>query len=104
MCFILLLTGYMGLKVFYDNGAVGDSLPVSSLIFLSAFSYMTGAGGNCGLTAGANSTAKSFPERMVSKNIPHLFEMSLIFLCQSLASNYRWFRSLRLWTLGIFLF
>jgi hypothetical protein len=65
--FFLLLAGYTGLRTYYDAGASSDEkLPLSSLIIMSLFSYMTGAGGNAGLTAATNATAKSFPERMVN--------------------------------------
>lgn len=49
----------------YDAGpSTDDHLPFSTLLALSVFSYMTGAGGNCGLTASVNTVAKSFPEYM----------------------------------------
>ncbi|KAF8580797.1 MFS general substrate transporter [Ramaria rubella] len=65
LAFIFLLVGYSGLRRYYDAGPSNDEkLPVLSLIAMSLFSYMTGAGGNCGLLAASNSTAKSFPERL----------------------------------------
>lgn len=63
--FLLLLVGYSGLWRNYNAGpSTDDHLPFSTLLALSIFSYMTGAGGNCGLTASVNTTAKSFPEYM----------------------------------------
>jgi hypothetical protein len=57
----------MGLRSYYDAGlpAGDEQLPFFSLVALSFFSFLTGLGGNCGLAAGINATAKSFPERMV---------------------------------------
>lgn len=50
---------------YYNAGPLTDDhLPLSTLLALSLFSYMTGAGGNCGLSAAMNSTAKSFPDHM----------------------------------------
>lgn len=56
----------MGLRIFYDAGPATEAkLPLRSLVALSVCSYMTGAGGSSGLAACANTTAKSFSERMV---------------------------------------
>ncbi|KAF8522453.1 major facilitator superfamily domain-containing protein [Hysterangium stoloniferum] len=65
-CFFLLLIGYMGIRSYYDAGLAGsdNKLPFLNLVALSIFSFMTGVGGNCGLIAGTNATAKSFPERL----------------------------------------
>ena len=57
----------MGIRSYYDAG-LGENestLPLLNLVALSVFMYMTGMGGNCGLNAGINATAKSFPERLV---------------------------------------
>ncbi|GJJ07849.1 hypothetical protein Clacol_002055 [Clathrus columnatus] len=63
--FLFLLLGYSGLWRYYNAGPLTDDhLPISTLVALSLFSYMTGAGGNCGLAASLNSTAKSFPDHM----------------------------------------
>lgn len=61
--FFLLLIGYGGMKHMYDTG---DSIGTATLALLMIFSYMTGAGGNSGLTAAVNATAKSFPDTQVS--------------------------------------
>lgn len=64
---MFLFAGYVGLRWYYDAGPSNDeTLPFRSLIAMSVFSYITGAGGSAGLTAAVNSTAKSFPERLVS--------------------------------------
>ncbi|KIJ24619.1 hypothetical protein M422DRAFT_274545 [Sphaerobolus stellatus SS14] len=68
--FFLLLIGYTGLRSYFDAGPIGDDkLPTASLIALSLFSYMTGVGGNCGLSAAVNSTAKSFPDRLRASTV-----------------------------------
>ncbi|KAJ2914144.1 hypothetical protein MD484_g6264, partial [Candolleomyces efflorescens] len=64
--FVFLLGGYMGMRFLYDAGlpqGVKD-LPTMSFITLVLCSYLTGAGGNGGLTSSVNSTAKTFPDHM----------------------------------------
>jgi MFS family permease len=67
--FILLLLGYSGIKHFFDTGlpdnAQATKLSHFSFILLVLFSYMSGAGGNGGLTSSVNSTAKTFPDKAV---------------------------------------
>lgn len=58
--FVLLLSGYLGIKVLYDTGVAADG-PVFAALILSALA--TGAGGNAGNTSGVNAVAKSFPDR-----------------------------------------
>ena len=64
---MLLLGGYSGIRHRYDEGIPDDAASLSTfgLYTLVLFSFMTGAGGNCGLTSAVNSTAKTFPDRMV---------------------------------------
>jgi hypothetical protein len=59
---ICLLVGYLGIKQMYDDG-VGNGTTVSPLHFtlLVVCGFMTGSGGNAGLSAAINTTAKSFP-------------------------------------------
>ena len=67
LSFLFLFGGYTGLRGYFDAGPSSDkNLPLLSLIALSTFSYVTGAGGSAGLIASINSTARSFPERLVS--------------------------------------
>ncbi|KAG5643241.1 hypothetical protein DXG03_001290 [Asterophora parasitica] len=63
--FALLLTGYSGIRYIYDSGVPEASTTVSTLTFslLVLCSFMTGAGGNGGLTSAVNSTAKTFPDK-----------------------------------------
>jgi hypothetical protein len=71
---VFLFAGYIGLRSYFDAGPSSEEvLPLFSLIVMSTFSFMTGTGGSAGLIAAVNSTAKSFPERLVSHNpIPFL--------------------------------
>ncbi|XP_006457578.1 hypothetical protein AGABI2DRAFT_154754 [Agaricus bisporus var. bisporus H97] len=65
--FVLLFLGYSGVKSFFDAGLPGDAqtagLSTFSFILLVFCNYMTGSGGNGGLTSSVNSTAKTFPDR-----------------------------------------
>lgn len=64
--FMFLLGGYSGIRHLYDKGMPDDAASLSTfgLYTLILFSFMTGAGGNCGLTSAVNSTAKTFPDHM----------------------------------------
>ena len=59
---IFLLVGYSGIKQMYDDG-IGNGTTVSPLhiVLLVVCGFMTGLGGNAGLSAALNTTAKSFP-------------------------------------------
>ncbi|KAH0839347.1 major facilitator superfamily domain-containing protein [Lanmaoa asiatica] len=59
---ICLLVGYLGIKQMYDDG-IGNGATVSTLhlTLLVVCGFMTGLGGNAGLGAAVNTTAKSFP-------------------------------------------
>ncbi|KAG8220377.1 major facilitator superfamily domain-containing protein [Butyriboletus roseoflavus] len=59
---ICLFVGYLGIKQMYDDG-IGNDATVSVLHFalLVTCGFMTGLGGNAGLGAAINTTAKSFP-------------------------------------------
>ena len=63
---VCLLVGYLGIKQMYDDG-IGNGATVSPLHFtlLVACGFMTGLGGNAGLGAAMNTTAKSFPSSAV---------------------------------------
>ncbi|KAH7916644.1 major facilitator superfamily domain-containing protein [Hygrophoropsis aurantiaca] len=59
--FICLLFGYFGIRHIFDAGA-DPYLSSLSLGVLIICSFMTGLGGNAGLGAAINTTAKSFPD------------------------------------------
>ncbi len=65
--FVLLLTGYAGIWKIYDAGLPPESKHLSmAILYLLAFcSFMTGVAGNAGFSSAINSTAKSFPDRLV---------------------------------------
>ena len=65
--FFLLLTGYYGIKYYYDQRETPSTL---GFLFLCLASFSTGVGGNAGFTAAMNTTAKSFPDRMASGSLP----------------------------------
>lgn len=64
---ICLFIGYLGIKQMYDDGigANGSTVSAVHLALLVACSFMTGLGGNGGLSAAINTTAKSFPSSSV---------------------------------------
>ncbi|KAJ3740820.1 major facilitator superfamily domain-containing protein [Lentinula detonsa] len=64
--FVLLLSGYSGIRIIYDAGLPKDVTTLSTVMFalLIACSFMTGVGGNGGLCAAINTTAKTFPDKV----------------------------------------
>ncbi|KIK64712.1 hypothetical protein GYMLUDRAFT_240671 [Collybiopsis luxurians FD-317 M1] len=64
--FVLLLLGYSGIRIIYNAGIPEDSTTLAMPIFvlLVACSFMTGVGGNGGLAAAINTTAKTFPDKV----------------------------------------
>lgn len=66
--FVSLLVGYNGIRWFYDKGLPQDATDLSSIAFcaLVFFGFLTGIGGNGGLSSAMNSTARSFPDGLVS--------------------------------------
>lgn len=59
--FFLLLTGYYGIKYYFDQAVTPSTI---EFLLLCLASFATGVGGNAGFTAAMNTTAKSFPDRM----------------------------------------
>jgi MFS family permease len=71
--FMLLLVGYSAIRNIYDNGAPpSGSISAFTFWLLVICSFMTGAGGNGGLTSSVNTTAKSFPDKAVSISVVRL--------------------------------
>ncbi|KAF8632395.1 hypothetical protein AX17_004836 [Amanita inopinata Kibby_2008] len=62
--FLLLLAGYSGIYNFYSKGLSPSETTLSGLSFalLVSCAFITGSGGNAGLTSAVNSTAKTFPD------------------------------------------
>lgn len=75
IAFISLLVGYNGIRYFYDRGLPSGSTDLTSVSFgiLVLFGFLTGIGGNGGLTSAMNSTAKSFPDGLVSSLVSHSY-------------------------------
>ena len=96
---ILLFTGYTGLRRYFDAGPSNDgNLPLFSLIAMSVFSFMTGVGGNAGLTSATNATAKSFPDYMVGCDSRVILPFQLTLPCLT-ARNDGGFGSFRFWAI-----
>ena len=67
--FTSLLTGYMGMRYLYEQGLPDGVLHLSTLgvFLLATFCLLTGAGGSAGSAAAVNSTAKTFPDKVVGQ-------------------------------------
>ncbi|KAI0052677.1 MFS general substrate transporter [Auriscalpium vulgare] len=62
--FILLLSGYSGMRILYDSGLdEGENLSHLHFGLLIVCGFSTGLGGCAGMASAINSTAKSFPDR-----------------------------------------
>ncbi|KAG6819314.1 hypothetical protein H0H93_013107 [Arthromyces matolae] len=73
---VLLFLGYSGIKIIYDAGIPNGEQTIETWrsVVLIGCGYMTGAGGNAGLTGSVNSVAKSFGEGSdadADANLPH---------------------------------
>ncbi|KAF9068493.1 major facilitator superfamily domain-containing protein [Rhodocollybia butyracea] len=64
--FVVLFSGYAGIRAIYDAGLPANvqKLSTGSLALLVLCSLMTGIGGNGGLAAAINTTAKTFPDKI----------------------------------------
>ena len=70
--FFALLTGYLGIRSFYDSGLPeGVTIKLIPFCLLIFFGFLTGVGGNGGLVGSMNATAKSWPDSRVSLSILH---------------------------------
>lgn len=69
--FILLLSGYSGIRGIFDAGlGEGKDLSTLRLIILVLCSFFSGVGGHAGMASAMNTTAKNFPDHMVSLATP----------------------------------
>lgn len=66
--FVSLLAGYNGIRYFFDIGLPQGATDLSTVAFCTLVfcGFLTGIGGNGGLGSAMNSTAKSFPDGLVS--------------------------------------
>ncbi|PIL36479.1 hypothetical protein GSI_00168 [Ganoderma sinense ZZ0214-1] len=63
IAFFALLTGYLGIRSFYDSGLPeGVTIKLIPFCLLIFFGFLTGVGGNGGLVGSMNATAKSWPD------------------------------------------
>lgn len=101
--FVSLLSGYMGIRHFYDAGLPEGVADLSSVAFgaLVLCGFATGIGGNGGLASAMNVTAKSWPDRAVSDQSTSIHPVSLLpcnVLGELESNNHRsrpiWVRSL----------
>ncbi|KAF9493728.1 MFS general substrate transporter [Pleurotus eryngii] len=62
--FVLLLTGYSGIRYSYHAGAIPSDFPSSGLRFasLALCNFMTGVAGTAGIMGSVNTTARTFPD------------------------------------------
>jgi len=69
LSFVLLLTGYLGIKGVYD-ASEDNTEPVQgrTLFTLILFGLLSGIGSNAGYSSALNTVAKSFPNKIVSSN------------------------------------
>src|SRR5712672_658813 len=65
--FISLLSGYSGIRGLFDAG-LGNATELSRprLVILILCSFITGIGANSSMAAAMNTTAKNFPDHLVS--------------------------------------
>lgn len=66
--FIFLISGYLGMKYFYDSGLPPEEKSIPNLIFgaLILCLFLVGSGGSSAYTAAVNTTAKTFSDKVVS--------------------------------------
>jgi len=62
--FVCLLVGYLGMRQYYISGLPPNAahLSVFSFLFLVVLAFFSGLGGNGGIMAAMNATAKSWPD------------------------------------------
>ena len=86
--FIFLISGYLGMKYFYDSGLPPEekSLPNSILGALILCLFLVGSGGSSAYTASVNTTAKNFSDRVVSSS-ESISEFGLLHFVELLHSS-----------------
>jgi MFS family permease len=65
--FVVLLTGYSGIRSIFDAGlGEGTELSRVHFVILIFCSFITGLGSHAAMSSAMNTTAKSFPDSFVS--------------------------------------
>ena len=95
----MLLAGYTGIRAFYDHADSITPLSTTMLVILITCSFLTGFGGNGGLTGSMNANAKSWPDKRVRPY--HL--LSTFSLIVEKARDDKRNRDIRLWPIGVLL-
>jgi MFS family permease len=71
--FILLLCGYSGIRGIFDAGlGKEEDLSRVHMIILVLCSLISGVGGHAGMASAMNTTAKNFPDNLVSPTTPDI--------------------------------
>jgi len=71
--FIFLLSGYSGIRGIFDAGlGKGEVLSRLRLVLLVLCSFISGVGGHAGMASAMNTTAKNFPDNLVSPTTPDI--------------------------------
>ena len=68
---LFLITGYLGIKSFYNSGLPPETKNLPDLIFFALVlcSFLVGLGGSSAYTASVNSTAKTFLDMVVVSQV-----------------------------------
>lgn len=68
--FIFLISGYLGMKFFYDSGLPPEAKSLPNFIFgaLILCLFLVGSGGSSAYIASVNTTAKTFSDKVVSSS------------------------------------
>jgi hypothetical protein len=100
LSFVLLLTGYLGIKGVYD-ASEDNTEPANggTLCILILFGLLSGIGSNAGYCASLNTVAKSFPNKIVSSNYGPK-TLTVLTSLLDLENDHDRNRYLRLWIIG----
>jgi MFS family permease len=70
--FIFLLSGYSGIRGIFDAGlGKGEELSRLRFVLIVLCSFLSGVGGHAGMASAMNTTAKNFPDKLVSPTTPN---------------------------------
>ena len=77
--FIFLISGYLGMKYFYDSGLPPEAKSLPNLVFgaLILCLFLVGSGGSSAYTAAVNTTAKTFSDKVVSVQVESIVNLAV---------------------------